>query len=156
YVFAALVFIMIPILLTTSTSELAPPEDQGYILVFQNHAPNATLQQRLFYSHQVYEDFTHYPEMDSVFQIEMPGNAPGTSMSGMVFKPWDQRKRSVADMQRALSGDLAHITGFNAAVVNPPPLPGSQGLPVQFVIKSTKPFDQLAEVSWDFLAKAMQ
>src|ERR1700743_2644444 len=61
YVFAALVFLCIPVLLTTSTNELAPPEDQGYILVFQNHAPNATLQQRLFYSKQVYEDFTKYP-----------------------------------------------------------------------------------------------
>jgi multidrug efflux pump len=156
YAFAALIFLSIPVLYMTSTNELAPPEDQGYILAFQTHAPNATLQQRLFYAHQVYEDFAKYPEMDSVFQIELPGNQPGTSLAGMVFKPWDKRKRMVGELQRALGTDLSKITGFNAVVINPPPLPGSQGLPVQFVIKTTKPFDQLAQVSWDFLAKAMK
>jgi len=156
YVFMALMFTMIVALWMTSQTELAPPEDQGYILTFQTHAPNATLQQRLFYAQQVYDDFATYPEMNDVFQIELPGNQPGTSISGMVFKPWDERKRMVGALQGAISHDLSKITGFNAAVINPPPLPGSQGLPVQFVIKTTKPFDQLATVSWDFLAKAMK
>jgi multidrug efflux pump len=152
YVFAFLIFLSIPLLFATSKSELAPPEDQGYILALQTPAPDATLEQRLFYSHQVYDAFAKYPEMDSVFQIEAPGN----SLSGLVFKPWDQRKRGIAELQRALSADINKITGFNSVVINPPPLPGSQGYPVQFVIKSTKPFDQLAEVSWDFLAKALK
>jgi multidrug efflux pump len=152
YVFAVLIFISIPLLFITSKNELAPPEDQGYILALQTPAPDATLQQKVFYGQQVYDAFAKYPEMDSIFQIE----APGTSISGMVFKPWDQRKRTVADFQRLLSGDLNKITGINAVVINPPPLPGSQGYPVQFVIKTTKPFDQLADASWAFLAEALK
>ena len=140
----------IPLLIMTSTPELAPPEDQGYILVLQTPAPNSTLQQRLLYDHAVYETFKNYPEMDSVFQLEAPGN----SISGMVFKPWDQRKRMVFDIQKQLSGDINKITGFKAFVVNPPPLPGSQGYPIQFVIKTTKPFDQLQEVSTAFINEA--
>ena len=152
YVFAALIFLSIPLLFVTSKSELAPPEDQGYLLGLQTPAPDATLQQRLFYDHQVYEYFASYPETDSVFQIEAPGN----SLSGIVFKPWDKRKRSASELQGLLTKDMSKITGFNSVVINPPPLPGSQGYPVQFVIKSTKPFDQLAQASWDFLAKALK
>jgi multidrug efflux pump len=152
YLFAILIFLSIPILFMTSKNELAPPEDQGYILALQTPAPNATLNQRLFYAKQVYSAVSKYSETDSVFQIEAPGN----SLSGMVFKPWDERKRSASDLQGLMTKDLTKITGFNSVVINPPPLPGSQGYPVQFVIKTTKPFDQLAEVSWSFLAQALK
>jgi multidrug efflux pump len=152
YVFAAIVLASIYFLVASSQSELAPKEDQGYILSIQTPAPNATLQQRLMYSHEVYEAFAKYPEMDSVFQIE----APGSSLGGMVFKPWDQRTRSAADFERLLAADVSKITGFRAAIINPPPLPGSQGYPVQFVIKTTKPFDQLAEISYKFMADAQK
>ena len=37
-----------------------------------------------------------------------------------------------------------------------PPLPGSQGLPVQFVLKTTEPALRLNEVSRDFLAQAQK
>jgi len=152
YVFALLVLASIPLLIVKSQPELAPPEDQGYILSIQTPPPNATLAQRLVYAHKVYEAFAQYPEEDSIFQIEAPGN----SLGGMVFKPWDQRKRTVADFQRLLAADVGKIAGIRAAVINPPPLPGSQGYPVQFVIKTTKSFDQLSDVSWKFLAEAQK
>jgi len=150
YLFAFFILLSIPVLWMTSKSELAPPEDQGYILSLQTEAPNATLQQKLLYGHEVYEAFAKYPEMDTVFQIDAPGN----SISGMVFKPWDERKRGVGQLQQAISADVNNITGLRSAVINPPPLPGSQGYPVQFVIKTTRGFDELASVSWDFLAEA--
>ena len=156
YVFACLILLCIPVLIMFSVSELAPAEDQGYILVFQTPAPNATLEQRLLYSHKVYDAFAKYPEMDSVFQIEAPGTSLGSSLSGMVFKPWDQRKRNVFQIQQAVTGDVNKITGFNSFVVNPPPLPGSQGSPIQFVIKTTKSYEQLLDVSTQFLNDAQK
>ncbi len=152
YVFALLILASIYFFVTTSKSELAPQEDQGYILSLQTAAPDATLQQRLLYAHQVYDAFVKYPEMDSIFQLE----APGTSISGMVFKPWDKRKRTVMEMLGPLNGDVSKVAGFRSAVINPPPLPGSQGYPVQFVIKSTKSFAELSAVSWKFLADAQK
>ncbi len=156
YVFAIFVLACIPLLIMFSVNELAPPEDQGYLLVFQTPAPNATLHQRLLYSHKVYEAFASYPESDSVFQIEAPGTSLGSSLSGMVFKPWDQRKRDVFAIQKAVTADVSKISGFNSFVVNPPPLPGSQGSPIQFVIKTTKSFDQLLDVSTQFLGEAQK
>ena len=152
YVFAALIILCIPLLYMTSKSELAPPEDQGYIISFQTPAPNATLQQRLSFSEQIYKAIATYPETDSVFQIEVPGR----SLSGMVFKPWNERHRSAAQLAALLSKDIAQVAGMNTVVINPPPLPGSDGYPVQFVIKTTKPFAQLADVSWQFLSEAMK
>jgi multidrug efflux pump len=152
YVFAACILLSIPVLVMTSKPELAPPEDQGYIIVLQTPAPNATLTQKLLYEKQVYGIFSQYSEMDSVFQLEAPGN----SISGMVFKPWDQRKRMVKAIQGQLSGDINSVAGLKAFVVNPPPLPGSQGYPIQFVIKTTKSFDQLREVSYQFMAEAQK
>ena len=90
------------------------------------------------------------PRRKAIFQLEAPGN----SISGMVFKPWDKRKRNVFAIQKQLSGDISKITGFKAFVVNPPPLPGSQGYPIQFVIKTTKSFEQLQEVSTTFINEA--
>ncbi|HEU0117570.1 MAG TPA: efflux RND transporter permease subunit, partial [Alphaproteobacteria bacterium] len=152
YVFALIVLCSIYFLITSSQSALAPEEDQGYILAIQTPAPNATLEQRLMYAHEVYEVFAGYKEMDSVFQIEAPGN----SISGMVFKPWDQRKRNASQIQQALSKDINNISGVRAAVINPPALPGSQGYPVQFVLKTTKPFSELSEVSGSFMAEAQK
>jgi len=152
YIFAAIILLSIPLFILFSTNELAPAEDQGYILVLQTPAPNATLQQRLLYARQVFGIFSQYAERDSVFQLD----ALGRSISGMVFKPWDQRERTVADIQRQLNGDISKVAGFKAFVVNPPPLPGSQGYPVQFVIKTTKSFDQLLDVSSQFIAEAQK
>ena len=42
------------------------------------------------------------------------------------------------------------------AAFQPPPLPGSIGLPVQFVISTTEPFDHLNEIAQQFLQQALQ
>jgi multidrug efflux pump len=62
----------------------------------------------------------------------------------------------VLDIQKSLSGDINKVAGIKAFVVNPPPLPGSQGYPIQFVIKTTKSFDQLLEVSTQFINEAQK
>lgn len=152
YVFIAIILGSIYFLYSMSQSELAPEEDQGYIMALQTPPPNATLQQRLIYAHQVWEKYKTYPEMDSVFQLEVPGQ----SISGMVFTPWNKRKRSATDLVPVVSKDLGTIAGIRTAVFNPPPLPGSQGLPVQFVIETIQPFSRLFEVSQDFIAAAQK
>lgn len=150
YVFILVILGSIYFLYSLSQTELAPEEDQGYIMALQTPAPNATLQQRLVYAHQVYEKYQTYPEMGSVFQLDVPGQ----SISGMVFKPWNERTRTATDIVPAVTKDLSTIAGIRAAVFNPPPLPGSQGLPIQFVIKTVQPFSRLLEVSQDFINEA--
>jgi multidrug efflux pump len=151
-VFALIVLSSIYFLYTEAKSELAPQEDQGIIIASSTPAPNATLQQKLLYSRQVYELFAGYPETAHVFQLDIPGQA----IAGMVFEPWDERARTTNQLQPVIQQKLSDIAGVRAAAFQLPPLPGSQGLPVQFVITTTDPFDRLDEVVQQFLQEAVK
>jgi multidrug efflux pump len=151
-VFAAIVLTSIYFLYSGSKSELAPQEDQGVVITSSTAAPNATLQQRLLYSRQIYQTFAGYPETDHVFQID----APAQSIAGMVLKPWDERKRTSNTLQPIVQQDVAKIAGMRVVAFQLPSLPGAQGLPVQFVINTTDSFGRLNDVAQAFLQAAVK
>lgn len=146
-VFALIVLGSIYYLYSTSKSELAPQEDQGIILAFATAAPNSTLTQRQIYAEQIYKEFAKFPETDHVFQLD----EPGVSIAGQVLKPWDERNRTSNQLQPLVQQKLAQIAGLQIAVFQPSPLPGSSGLPVQFVIQTTESFTRLNDVAIEFL-----
>ncbi len=150
--FALIVLGSIYFLYGGAKSELAPQEDLGVIIASSTSAPDATLQQRLLYSHAVYETFARHPETDHVFQLDMPGQ----SIAGMVLKPWDERKKTSNDLQPVIQQQLSQIAGIRAVAFQPPPLPGSRGLPIQFVIQSTDPFERLHGSATKFLQDAQK
>ncbi len=151
YIFALIVFVCIWALWTTARNELAPEEDQGALIAINFNAPNSTLQQRQLYSRQAYKILASFPETEHVFQID----APGQSIQGAVFKPWDERKRSAQELKPIMQMDLGNIAGARSAVFPPPLLPGSTGLPLQYVIQTTKSFGELQEVSSAILKEAL-
>jgi multidrug efflux pump len=151
-VFALLVLGSIYFLYVGAKSELAPQEDQGVVISSATPAPNATLDQKLLYSRQIYDIMAKYPETAHVFQID----APGVSIAGQVFKPWDERSRTANQLQPLLQQQLNAVAGERVAAFQPPPLPGSQGLPVQFVITTTDSFDRLNTVAQQFLQEAIK
>jgi multidrug efflux pump len=88
--------------------------------------------------------------MDHVFQLDVPGQ----SIAGMVLKPWDERARTSNQLQPIIQKQVGQIAGARTAAFQLPPLPGSQGLPVQFVITTTEPFGRLNDVAQQFLQEA--
>jgi multidrug efflux pump len=88
-----------------------------------------------------------------VFQFD-GATGLNTAFAGMVFKPWDERTRTAVQLQPLVQKRLGEIAGVQVVGFQPPPLPGSRGLPVQFVIGTTEPFDRLNEVSQALMAKA--
>lgn len=152
-VFAIIILASNYFLYATSKTELAPQEDQGIIITQLTGAPNATLWQTKIFSKEVFNIFKTFPEMDHVFQLDGTNGLNG-SIGGMVFVPWDQRKRTADQIQPIVQKKLNDITGAKIAVFQPPPLPGSSGLPVQFVIQTTENFDELNEVSQNLMDKA--
>jgi multidrug efflux pump len=150
-VFALIVLGSIYFLFTGAKTELAPQEDEGVIITQSIAAPNATLQQRQLYSRQVYQLFASHPETEHVFQLDVPGQ----SIAGMVFKPWDQRAKTTNDLQPVLQQELGKVAGVRVAAFQPPALPGSIGLPVQFVIITTDPFERLNDIAQQFLQEAL-
>ena len=151
-VFALIVLGSIYFLFTGAKTELAPQEDEGVVITQSIAAPNSTLQQRQLYSREVYKIFAGHPETEHVFQLDVPGQ----SIAGMVFKPWDQRDKTTNELQPVLQQELSKVAGVRVAAFQPPPLPGSIGLPVQFVIVTTEPFERLNEVAQQFLQQSLQ
>ncbi len=150
--FAVIILASIYFLYTSSNRELAPQEDQGVIITMSTSAPDATLQQRLVYAEQVFKKFMTHTETDHVFQL----NVPGQSIAGTVLKPWDERTQTATELQPIIQNEMNEIAGVRVAAFQPPPLPGSSGLPMQFVIGTTESFDQLNTVTQQFMQEAQK
>ncbi len=150
--FAAIILASIYFLYNSSNRELAPQEDQGIIITMSTSAPDATLQQRLVYANQVFNKFNKHPETDHVFQL----HTQGQSIAGMVLKPWDERTKTTTELQPIVQQEMNEIAGVRVAAFQPPPLPGSSGLPVQFVIGTTESFDQLNAITHQFMHEAQK
>ena len=148
--FVALVIGSIYFLYGSADSELAPQEDQGVVLVLPTSAPDATLSQKLLFGHQVSGIMARVPEAAQNFQVE----SPSQSIAGIPLKPWDERKRDATTIQRDLQGKLDTVAGQKIVAFQPPALPGASGLPIQFVLKSTRPLASLYAQAQTFLAKA--
>jgi len=151
-VFALLLLAAIPWLYATSTSELAPDEDQGLILALTYSSPSATLEQRQFYGQQIYDLVAKRQETGTVFQIDTPSQAIG----GWVLKPWDKRSATTKTLQPEFQNLLNSVAGARSVAFQPSPLPGSNGLPIQFVIGTTGSFNQLDEVAGNFMTRALK
>lgn len=154
-IFAAIILTSIYFLYIYSKSELAPMEDQGVIISQVITAPNATLAQTQLYSNAVSRIYMTYPETERIFQLDGI-NGLNSAIIGMGLKPWDQRKRTSNELQPMLQQQLSQLTGAIAAVFQLPPLPGSRGVPIQFVIKTTDSFQNLNEVSLALKDKALR
>jgi multidrug efflux pump len=140
-------------LFMTSQSELAPQEDQGVVVMQLIGPPNATYQQMQTYADQVHKIGTTIPEYASAFQITgVPSVNQG--FGGIILKPWGERTHTATDLQKILQEKWNHIAGTRVAAFQFPPLPGSQGFPLQFVITTTEPVEQLNEVANEVLKKA--
>jgi multidrug efflux pump len=140
-------------LFMTSTSELAPQEDQGTVLAQTIGPPNATIAQMQTYQEQMFQTMKDLPEYEATFQI-IGQPSVNQAFGGVLLKPWDQRKRSSTEIQQYLQQKWNHIAGARFAAFQFPALPGAQGLPLQFVITTTEPIENLYEVANQVLDKA--
>ncbi|MBI5449812.1 MAG: efflux RND transporter permease subunit [Gammaproteobacteria bacterium] len=132
-------------LFATSASELAPEEDQGIVAGQIIGAPNATNAQMQTYADQAFAIARQLPEYDQMFQITgIP--TVNSGIGGVLFKPWEERSRNAKELQQELQQKWNGIAGAQVAAFQFPPLPGSGGLPLQFVVKSTESFTSLNAV----------
>jgi multidrug efflux pump len=113
--------------------ELAPKEDQGVVFSILQPSPTSTIDQNVMFAEQVQKMFTSIPEYENSFQLT--GSTFG--FSGVILKPWSERKRSSIEIQEALQGPAATVAGLNVIVTTPEPLPSGGQFPIELVIRST-------------------
>ncbi|MFS2003286.1 efflux RND transporter permease subunit [Duganella sp. CT11-25] len=152
-VFGVIVFALLALMFKMSQSELAPEEDQGIVLSQVVGAPTATSEQMQIYAKQIFDVAKELPEYAQMFQITGVPTV-NSGIGGVLFKPWDQRGRSAHEIQQELQAKWNNIAGGRVAAFQFPALPGSSGLPVQFVITTTEPFENLNTVAQAVLDKA--
>ena len=71
-------------------NELAPTEDQSFMMSIIEAPADATIDQTVFYTEAVNRELMKVPEANRTFQITFPDNG----LAGLVLKPWGERKRT--------------------------------------------------------------
>ncbi|MFZ4077103.1 MAG: efflux RND transporter permease subunit [Legionellaceae bacterium] len=151
-VFAAVVLLVLPYLYLKTPEQTAPEEDQGFFFIVGTAPQYATLDYIETYTKPWDKMYQQFPETQHYFTI----NA-SSPLSGLVLKPWSERKSSQFDMKAPLQNALDSVPGLKAFAVIPPPLPGGGGgTPIQFVIKTTNDFQSLFDVSSKIMDKARE
>ncbi len=152
-VFGAIIVGLILVMAKLAQSELAPQEDQGILINMVTGPATATVQQMQLYADQIFDISREIPEIESQLVIVGFGGK-NVGFAPTFLKPWDERTRSAKEISTGMQQQVSHIAGAQIASVLPPPLPGSSGLPIQFVIKTTEPINNLDEVAREFMDKA--
>jgi len=133
-----------------SQKELAPMEDQGVVFGIVQASANSTLDQTKLYTTKVNDVYRSFPESDSIFQIT---SATG-GFSGMVTKPWSERKKDTQQLLMEAAPKLGAIPGVRVIPMTPAALPGAGDFPVDFVIASTAEPRVLSEFANTLVQKA--
>lgn len=156
-VFGAIVFVSCYFLFTSSNSELEPQEDLGFVFAISQADSYATLDYIEQHSAQFAKLEENIDEIDMVFVINgMLG--PSSAGTGIGLKTWSERQRSTQQvLEQDIQPFIETIPGLQIFALVPPSLPSpGGGLPVEFVISSTQPMENLREVADDIIQDAMQ
>ncbi len=147
----------VPVTLTTATlfamllipffmfaqHELAPKEDQGVVFSILQSSPTSTIDQNVLFALESQKMFESVPEYDTSFQLTMASGG----FSGILLKPWSERKRTSIQIQDALQGPAAKIAGLNLVVTTPDPLPAGGQFPIEFILRSTADHREMLEIA---------
>src|SRR5262249_31921796 len=125
--FGAFICLLAAPLYMFSGKELAPVEDEGFIFLIVNSAPDASLAYTSQHMDKVYATGTALPEFQAMFEIVFPSNGCG----GYLFKNWHDRERSAHEIQPAVFGAVSQIHELQIFPILPPALPGAGNYDVE-------------------------
>lgn len=156
-VFAIIVFASCIFMAATSQKQLAPQEDQGFVLTIANAPSYANLNYLTKYTAQLTKVYESFPSIQHFFVINGFPNASG-AFSAAVMKPWAERKMSQSKLQKQLQMKESGIAGAQMFPLEMPsiPTPDAGGMPLQFVITTTEPYEALYDVSQKMLVAAQK
>lgn len=154
--FAFVVLASIYFMTMFSQKELAPTEDQGFVLYMGEGPQTATLDYLEEYGNEIQDRLEAIPGYDETFML-LGIMGPNTVFGGFKMQPWDEREVTQFDVAPTIQQSLAEVTGLRMASFPPPALPGSSGgMPFQFVITTGNDYDQLNQVADEMLDRAMK
>lgn len=159
--YRALVIFFVIIVLTScyfmatgSKKELAPTEDKGFVIVSGTAPTAANVHYLERYNQQLEDIFKPLPAVEDYFISNNFGSG-NTLFSGLILKPWGQRKATQMQLAAQVQQKIHDIPGLLMQAVQIPPLPGvAFGPPVQFVVTTTLSHQALTSVMQTLVDKA--
>ncbi len=149
----AVVAVSCVFLLKALKSELAPVEDRGIILGVFTGPDGATLDYTEKYGRQIEGIYSQVKEIERFFVVAgNPIVSQGISFVGLT--DWSERSRRSPDIAKELFPKFAGIPGVLAFPVTPPSLGQSpRERPINFVIATSASYEELQQVTSQFLAQ---
>jgi multidrug efflux pump len=144
----AAIALLAPPLYMFSGKELAPIEDEGFVLLLVNSAPDASLAYTAGHTDKIYKTGQALPEFEAMFEIIFPSSGFG----GYLLKNWHERQRSAHEILPEVFGALSQISELQIYPVLPPALPGAGNYDVELVLKGPGTPEQMA----DYAARIVQ
>src|ERR1700738_379297 len=135
-----------------SAKEPAPREDQGVVFGIVQTPPNATIEQNTLFTDQMNDIYKSFPETAQTFQVTLATQG----FSGMVAKPWSERKRTMEEVLVDVNHKLSGIPGVQIFATTPSPLPGGTNFPVEMVISSTAEPREMNEFAQQLVGAAFK
>jgi multidrug efflux pump len=141
------------VLLKALKSELAPIEDRGVIIGVFNGPDGATLEYTQKYAQQLETIYSQTKDIERYFVVSgNPTVNQGISFVGL--SDWSERDRSSRDIAKELFPKFAAVPGVMAFPVTPPSLGQSpRERPINFVIVTSAPYEELQQVTQEFLGE---
>lgn len=135
-----LILVSVYFLYTLSERELAPVEDDGFLMIAAQGDPNMSIDQLERWTSLLANNVRQFQDIDHVFMVNNIGPQGASSASafgGLSLKDWEDRDKTQMELQPQIQKLVAQNPGLQAVVISLPSLPGSAGgTPVQFIISS--------------------
>ncbi|TWU04943.1 efflux RND transporter permease subunit [Stieleria varia] len=147
-------------LFSAAKFELAPPEDEGFLVITAQADPNVSIDQLERWTSVLAEKIGEYEGVEFVFTVNGGGSGSGGSngaFGGVSLLDWEQREMTQMELQPQLQSSVDEIAGLQSVVIAPPVLPGAGGgPPIQFVISSIDQPRSVLESAQSLLEAARQ
>lgn len=143
-------------------SELAPAEDQGYIISPIMAPTSANIDYTQKYSKMIEPYFAKIPETQSYLIVNGTGGgttstSPNLGIAVLILKSWSERKRTVDQIIADLFPRLWSIPGIIAFPVNPSSLPGAgTGDPIAIELQTFGDYNKLSAITQKIMAAAQK
>ena len=139
----AFVLLAVPLFLSLK-QELAPVEDRGLIFGVISAPEGSTVAYTAGYVEKVENIYKEIPEMARYNSIVgFPTVSDGRVI--LRLKDWKDRTRGQQEIQRELEPKFRNLAGVSAFAVSPASLGQGRDKPLQFIIMTSAPFEELQQ-----------
>ncbi|MGQ0620969.1 MAG: efflux RND transporter permease subunit [Panacagrimonas sp.] len=137
--------------------ELVPEEDAGFFGMFLEADNYATREYTEQYLKPMVEVVRNTPDIQQFFSfIAAFTPETNTGFVGVITTPWAERERPSSAVLQEIQQKTGDSAGLRVTVFQPPALPSpGQGFPVEITLKSTRPPEELVDLSNELIGRAM-